>query len=87
MYQDACKANKPCQNGATCTAKNDGYTCLCKPGYQGVNCEQGERVSAKFCNGVKINCQCSEQYSSKNSNKMLNSQGVHVCQALKHGYH
>ncbi|XP_078377492.1 uncharacterized protein LOC144660677 isoform X5 [Oculina patagonica] len=37
---DACKVNKPCQNGATCIVKNDGYTCVCKPGYQGVNCEQ-----------------------------------------------
>lgn len=42
ICQDACKVNRPCQNGATCVAKNDGYTCLCKPGYQGVNCEQGE---------------------------------------------
>lgn len=71
MYQDACKANKPCQNGATCIAKNDGYTCLCKPGYQGVNCEQGERFSVNSANRVKINClilitqACSEHYSSK----------------------
>ena len=48
LYQDACKVNKPCQNGATCVPKNDGYTCLCKPGYKGVNCEQGESFFDKF---------------------------------------
>lgn len=41
IHQDICKINNPCQNGATCKLKNDGYTCLCKPGYQGVNCERG----------------------------------------------
>ena len=40
--KDPCKASKPCQNGATCVNKNDGYTCLCKTGYQGKNCEQGK---------------------------------------------
>ncbi|XP_027057315.1 oncoprotein-induced transcript 3 protein-like, partial [Pocillopora damicornis] len=37
---DPCKASRPCQNGATCVNQNGGYTCLCKPGYQGKNCEQ-----------------------------------------------
>lgn len=40
-HPDPCKASKPCQNGATCVNNNGGYTCLCKPGYQGINCEQG----------------------------------------------
>ena len=44
---DPCKASKPCQNGATCVNNNGDYTCLCKPGYQGRNCEQGK--SAEFC--------------------------------------
>lgn len=47
VYQDICKINKPCRNGATCVLKNNGYTCLCKPGYQGVNCEQGRNAKKK----------------------------------------
>jgi len=38
---DPCKASKPCQNGATCVNNNGDYNCLCKPGFQGRNCEQG----------------------------------------------
>lgn len=45
--KDPCKSTKPCQNGATCVNNNGDYTCLCKPGYQGRNCEQGK--SAEFC--------------------------------------
>lgn len=41
-HLDPCKASKPCLNGATCVNNNGDYTCLCKPGYQGKNCEQGE---------------------------------------------
>ncbi|XP_022808401.1 uncharacterized protein LOC111345391 [Stylophora pistillata] len=37
---DPCKAGKPCQNGASCVNQNGSYTCLCRPGYQGKNCEQ-----------------------------------------------
>ncbi|XP_022795937.1 neurogenic locus notch homolog protein 1-like isoform X3 [Stylophora pistillata] len=50
---DPCKASKPCQNGATCVNQNGGYTCLCKPGYQGKNCEQdvNECVSKPCRNG------------------------------------
>ena len=47
-HQDICKISKPCQNGATCKLKNDGYTCLCKPGYQGVNCEQGRNAKQEL---------------------------------------
>lgn len=35
-----CTHHKPCMNGATCTNTGQGsYTCTCKPGYTGVNCE------------------------------------------------
>jgi len=27
--------NAACQNGATCVNKEDGYVCLCAPGYSG----------------------------------------------------
>ncbi|XP_047133368.1 uncharacterized protein LOC100208285 isoform X1 [Hydra vulgaris] len=36
--KNACD-EKPCRNGATCNAGNYSYTCTCKPGWTGVNCE------------------------------------------------
>ena len=35
-----CESN-PCQNQATCSHSYGKYTCLCIPGYSGVNCEIG----------------------------------------------
>ena len=32
----------PCLNGATCTNKQNSYTCACAAGWTGVNCELGE---------------------------------------------
>ena len=29
----------PCQNGGTCKNKLNAYTCACKAGYYGVNCQ------------------------------------------------
>lgn len=39
---DPCKASKPCKNNAICANSNGDYRCICKPGYQGKNCEQGD---------------------------------------------
>lgn len=37
-----CDSN-PCQNGATCVDELNRYSCTCQPGYQGTNCETGDR--------------------------------------------
>ena len=42
---DECKSS-PCQNGAVCEDQVNNYTCKCKPGYKGKNCETGESI---FC--------------------------------------
>ena len=34
--------SNPCQNGGKCTDGVNSYTCKCKPGYQGDNCETGD---------------------------------------------
>ena len=36
-----CKSS-PCQNRGTCHDEINRYSCLCVPGYTGVNCETGE---------------------------------------------
>ena len=33
-----CSLN-PCHNGATCVPTGSSYTCLCKDGYEGTQCE------------------------------------------------
>lgn len=35
-----CTHHRPCKNGATCMNTGQGsYTCSCKPGFTGVDCE------------------------------------------------
>ncbi|EJD74966.1 GCC2 and GCC3 family protein [Loa loa] len=36
---DYCKPMNPCLHDGICQQKDDGYTCRCKPGYQGDHCQ------------------------------------------------
>ena len=37
-------SSSPCNNGGFCEDHINGYTCDCKPGYEGVHCEIGKEV-------------------------------------------
>ena len=46
----------PCLNGGQCEVTNttdEGYTCTCAPGYQGVNCGEDIDECAEGMEGVK----------------------------------
>lgn len=55
-YPTVCAPN-PCQNGGTCSQSGGNYTCACKPGYSGTNCEtQSNACAANPCmNGTCVN--------------------------------
>ena len=42
-----CCSSDPCQNGATCTDRENSYQCTCLLGYNGTNCENAYQVD--FC--------------------------------------
>ncbi|KAL8590103.1 hypothetical protein ACOMHN_034334 [Nucella lapillus] len=57
-----CTHHTPCKNGGTCTNTGRGsYTCACRPGYNGTNCE----VVVDFCQALPClhggTCQSGEQ--------------------------
>ncbi|XP_030601179.1 delta-like protein C [Archocentrus centrarchus] len=71
-----CTNHKPCQNGASCTNTGEGsYTCACRPGYTGKDCEiETNECDSNPCrNGGSCNdlendylCTCPQGFYGKN---------------------
>ncbi|KAF7656516.1 hypothetical protein LDENG_00040310 [Lucifuga dentata] len=71
-----CTNHKPCQNDATCTNTGQGsYTCTCRPGFNGKNCEiETNECDSNPCkNGGSCNdlendylCTCPQGFYGKN---------------------
>lgn len=70
-----CTHHKPCLNGATCTNTGAGhYTCACRLGYTGANCESKiETCELQPCfngatcreTGTNYTCKCADGYTGK----------------------
>uniref|UniRef100_A0AAY4EWD1 Coagulation factor VII n=1 Tax=Denticeps clupeoides TaxID=299321 RepID=A0AAY4EWD1_9TELE len=69
--QDQC-ASSPCMNNATCSSLSGSYTCLCRPGFGGRDCEQAIPETCLFDNGQcehfcreeggQRHCSCADGY-------------------------
>src|SRR5262245_49792859 len=85
---DPCAGN-PCQNGGTCTAQGDSYTCQCALGYTGTNCETNiDDCASSPCqhggtctDGVGgYTCACVPGYSGANCETDVNDCDPNPCQ-------
>lgn len=75
VKKSTCKNNK-CQNGSRCVSSEDGYQCVCKPGYTGEFCEntpdkcKGFNCPANSICEVDDNgnptCTCTDGYTGEN---------------------
>lgn len=71
-----CTNHKPCQNNAPCTNTGQGsYTCTCRPGFTGKNCEiEINECDSNPCkNGGS--CKVSEHILLNEQRKMCNKFG------------
>lgn len=57
-------ASTPCENGATCEDGVNSYTCKCKDGYTGKNCETGKMK--------KTPCKTIQKFETKSSPVAIN---------------
>lgn len=49
---NVCAEKQPCKNGGECENKEDDYTCKCKAGFTGTNCERSKLSVFKFASKV-----------------------------------
>ena len=44
----------PCKHDGTCTDHVNSYSCTCKPGYTGINCETGKWNTGRLTRFIKL---------------------------------
>uniref|UniRef100_A0A8D0L295 coagulation factor Xa n=1 Tax=Sphenodon punctatus TaxID=8508 RepID=A0A8D0L295_SPHPU len=82
----------PCRNGGTCKDGVDKYTCICKDGYTGTNCEtetlktcrRGFNDCEQFCKLERniLLCSCADGYILAEDKKSCISSGMKLCDQL-----
>uniref|UniRef100_A0A8D0CFI7 coagulation factor Xa n=1 Tax=Scleropages formosus TaxID=113540 RepID=A0A8D0CFI7_SCLFO len=82
---DAC-VSQPCINHGVCKDGIPGYTCFCRPGFQGHNCEivipelceKNNGDCEHFCNVEKnkVRCSCADGYYLGDDGKSCRSNGM-----------
>ncbi|VDI20004.1 Hypothetical predicted protein, partial [Mytilus galloprovincialis] len=81
-------ASNPCHNNGTCNDRANSYTCSCKAGYNGVNCETNidECASNPCQNGTctdKVNgysCSCYSGFTGTHCSKDIDECASNPCQ-------
>ncbi|XP_067017058.1 fibropellin-1-like isoform X1 [Acropora muricata] len=88
MNVDECRVSNPCKNGAQCSDLRGSYTCKCKSGYQGKNCEGDINECSKnpckngaTCANLKgsYRCNCKTGYTGNNCERDINECSRNPC--------